>query len=120
MAAGNPAIIKDFSSEYGCACMQPDAHSHAVKVELSYKGKYYAAAPDTDYRLNGINGDEYADKRGAVPPQQSTRCRQSGGRAGHAVYRGGGCDYAADSNPCFYSLLVKHQILNDFYFQAAF
>ena len=34
--------------------MQPDAHSHAVKVELSYKGKYYAAAPDTDYRLNGI------------------------------------------------------------------
>ena len=50
----NPAIIKDFSSEYGCACMQPDAHSHAVKVELSYKGKYYAAAPDTDYRLNGI------------------------------------------------------------------
>lgn len=24
--------------------MQPDAHSHAVKVELSYEGKYYTAA----------------------------------------------------------------------------
>lgn len=92
-----PAIIKYFSSEYGCACMQPDAHSHTVKVELSYEGKYYAAAPDTDYRLNGITAMNM--------PINVVQYRRSKA-------------HAADSNPCFYSRLVKHQILNDFLFSG--
>ena len=97
--------------------MQPDAHSHAVKVELSYEGKYYTAAPDTDYRLNGITAMNMP-----INVVQYRRSKAHAAAKAAAVlatpFTAGGCDYAADSNSCFYSRLVKHQILNDFLFSG--